>query len=56
MQKAICRALKTAVQDRKEVMDLIISNLSYAVTGENNVLDTYVIELADGNDKRGDRR
>jgi resolvase, n-terminal:recombinase, putative len=44
LQKAICRALKTAVQDRKEVMDLIMSNLSYAVTGENDVLDTYAIE------------
>ena len=28
LQKAICRALKTAIQDRKDVMDLIVSNLS----------------------------
>lgn len=44
LQKAICRALKTAIQNRKEVMDLILSNLSYALTGENNVLDSYAIE------------
>ena len=25
-------------------MDLILSNLSYALTGENNVLDSYAIE------------
>ena len=44
LKGAICRALKTAVQDRKEVMDLILSNLSYALTGENDVLDSYAIE------------
>ena len=44
LQKAICRALKTAIQDRKDVMDLIVSNLSYALTGENDVLDSYAIE------------
>lgn len=44
LQKAICRALKTAIQDRKEVTDLIVSNLSYALTGENDVLDSYAIE------------
>lgn len=37
---AICRALKSGVQDRKEVMDLIVSNLSYALTRENDVLDS----------------
>ena len=44
LKKAICRALTVAVRDRKEVMDLIVSNLSYAFTGENDVLDTYAIE------------
>ena len=44
LKKAICRALTVAVRDRKEVMGLIVSNLSYAFTGENDVLDTYAIE------------
>ena len=44
LQEAICRALKTAVRDQKEVWDLIVSNLSYAVTGECDVLDSYAVE------------
>ncbi len=38
LQNAICRALNKAVEHRQEVLDLIISNLSYGVTGDDDVL------------------
>lgn len=38
LQNAICRALNKAVDHRQEVMDLIMSNLSYGVTGDDDVL------------------
>ena len=38
LQNAICRALNKAIEHRQEVMDLIMSNLSYGVTGEDDVL------------------
>lgn len=38
LQKAICRALNKAIEHRQEVMDLIMSNLSYGVTGDDDVL------------------
>lgn len=38
LQNAICRALNKAVEHRQEVMDLIMSNLSYGVTGDDDVL------------------
>ena len=44
LQEAICRALRKALHDNKEVLNLIISNLSYAITNENDVLDSYAIE------------
>ena len=41
---AICRGLSKAIESRDEVMNLIFSNLSYAVTGDDNILDAYAIE------------
>ena len=38
LQNAICRALNKAVEHRQEVLDLIMSNLSYGVTGDDDVL------------------
>lgn len=38
LQNAICRALNKAVEHRQEVIDLIMSNLSYGVTGDDDVL------------------
>ncbi len=38
LQNAICRALNKAIEHRQEVMDLIMSNLSYGVTGDDDVL------------------
>lgn len=38
LKKAICRALNKIVEHKQEAMDLIMSNLSYAVTGDDDVL------------------
>lgn len=44
LHTAICRGLSKAIESRDEVMNLIFSNLSYAVTGDDNILDAYAIE------------
>ena len=44
LQEAICRGLRNAFEYRDEVSELILSGLSYAVTGDDNILDAYVIE------------
>lgn len=44
LHEAICRGLRNAFQYRDEVSNLILSGLSYAVTGDDNILDAYVIE------------
>lgn len=44
LQEAICRGLRNAFEYREEVSELILSGLSYAVTGDDNILDAYVIE------------
>lgn len=44
LHAAICRGLSKAIESRDEVMDLIFSNLSYAVTGNDKILDAYAIE------------
>lgn len=36
--------MSKAVKDKKEVLDLITANLSYAVTGQDDILDSYAIE------------
>ena len=36
--------MKNAFEYREEVSELILSGLSYAVTGDDNILDAYVIE------------
>lgn len=44
LHEAICRGLRNAFAYREEESDLILSGLSYAVTGDDNILDAYVIE------------
>ncbi len=44
LQAAICRGLRNAFEYQDEVSELILSGLSYAVTGDDNILDAYVIE------------
>jgi len=44
LQKAICRGLSKAVEDNQNVCNLIKSNLYYAVSGDDYVLDAYSIE------------
>ena len=44
LKKAIVRGICKAVSDKKEVLDLILSNLAYAVTGEDDTLEMYAIE------------
>ncbi len=44
LQEAICRGLRNAFEYHDEVSKLILSGLSYAVTGDENILDAYVIE------------
>ena len=38
------RGISSAVKDRKDVLDLILSNLAYAVTGQDGALDVYALE------------
>lgn len=40
----ICRGINKAITDRQDVMSLILSNLSYAVTGQDDTLEMYAIE------------
>ena len=44
LQEAICRGLRNAFEYQDEISELILSGLSYAVTGDDNILDAYVIE------------
>lgn len=44
LHEAICRGLRNAFEYQGEVSELILSGLSYAVTGDDNILDAYVIE------------
>lgn len=44
LHSAICRALNNAVADRQEAIDLILSSLSYAITGDDDTLEIYAME------------
>ena len=44
LHEAICRGLREAFEFREDVATLILSGLSYAITGDDNILDAYVIE------------
>lgn len=44
LKKAICRALNKIIEHKQEAMDLIMSNLSYAVIGDDDVLYISSIE------------
>lgn len=44
LHQTICRALKRAIQYDREAYDLILSNLSYGVTGIEDSLDIFAIE------------
>ena len=38
------RGISSDVKDRKDVLDFILSNLAYAVTGQDGALDVYALE------------
>lgn len=44
LHAAICRGLSKMITDSQEVFSLIQSNLMYAVSGNNSVLDVYLLE------------
>lgn len=44
IKQAVMRGISSAVKDRKDVLDLILSNLAYAVTGQDGALDVYAFE------------
>ena len=44
LQDAICRGINKAMKDSKDVMEMISSTLSYAVTGQDEVLDLFAME------------
>ena len=44
LHAAICRCLSKMMNNREEVVELIRSNLQYALTGNDSVLDVYAIE------------
>lgn len=44
LHSAICRALNNAIANRQDAIDLILSSLSYAITGDDDTLDIYAME------------
>ncbi|MBS1363253.1 MAG: hypothetical protein HPY96_03335 [Bacilli bacterium] len=42
--KTYCRALRKALKYKDEALSLIITNLSYAITGDDETLNVYAIE------------
>lgn len=44
LHAVICRCLSKMMNNREEVVELIRTNLQYALTGNDSVLDVYVIE------------
>ena len=40
----MCRFIDKAISDKQDVLNLILSNLAYAVTGEDDTLEMYAIE------------
>ena len=44
LQQTICRALRRAIQYDREAYELILSNLSYGITGVDDSLDIFAIE------------
>lgn len=40
----MCRFIGKAISDKQDVLNLILSNLAYAVTGEDDTLEMYAIE------------
>jgi hypothetical protein len=44
LHKAICSGLRNAFEYREEVSELILSGLACAASGDDNILDVYVIE------------
>lgn len=44
LKETICRALNKAIEHKDEVLDLIMSNLSYGITGDDDVLYMSSIE------------
>ena len=45
LHEAICRALSKSLPDREEILKTIKASLEYAVSGDNEILDKYNIEL-----------
>ena len=44
LHEAICRGLSKATENRQEVLELILSNLSFVATENEDVLEAYAIE------------
>ena len=44
IKSAILKALRSAITDKKEVYDLILSNIVYGITGKKDDLDLFAIE------------
>lgn len=44
IKQAVMRGISSAVKDRKDVLDLILSDLEYAVTGQDGAFGVYALE------------
>ncbi len=44
LQEAIRRAINKVIENKEEILQLIMANLSYAITGEKDTLSIYAIE------------
>ena len=44
LHRAICRGLNRAIEDKGEIMEMLLANLSYGVTGEDGAMEVYALE------------
>ena len=44
LHRAICRGMDRIIEDRRDVMEMLLADLSYGVTGDDGAMELYAIE------------
>ena len=44
MHRAICRGMDRIIEDRRDVMEMLLADVSYGVTGDDGAMELYAIE------------
>ena len=44
MHRAICRGMDRIIEDRRDVIEMLLADLSYGVTGDDGAMELYAIE------------